>query len=649
MRGLDSFSIVSLMKPAFIPLPREAGGSHSKIYFIDEQKLGAILAEAAVPGAREKARELGIRIGSRFIVKVGNIHDYIVKLKDGRESVIRRQHPSEAFGPGGYNLAPTVGKVLTDVREAARQIPFMSFGSRRQQLAPDVLGDIARCISGRPEGDSADGTFLVQDTPDGIRKMSIRQLLTEDPFFRSRIGSFEELRRYQEFLRVNPIDSATETILGDFFNSPITVGFRDTLRFLEGSRHPSLGWDRARAVILESFEKYGRETFLPPEFNYYTSSMEYSPECVLDMNRENSRAAASFAELLKERAPADTFAGMGEKEIEAVASAILEIHFDYPEFEVDPVSGVFSTATARLVARSAFWATIQAADVVLPDRRNAITDEIARRSSALAFFLDRMDEVEREDFLSLVNRILWEVAIHGGVPDNQGRIWPWKRVNRTFFSFQELAQYQMKSRGTLEETVTLEDLYRPSGRKILQAHPELPGKLLVFFVLAYRYYTETGHIPDLRPDDAGIDLFVRGTYGYSTRNVLVALGRDRDGRPDSDVRFIDNRDQFKQYRRWEDRDRPLGFVKYGLRMLSPVARPGLERAIGMYAEAAAGGPSRKTGLVDDAPQRMREVLRRGVEAVATNSRVLFEDAIDDTAKGLKKMAARTGIGESPRR
>ncbi len=638
---MDSFDVLNLIKPSFRALPSEAAGSHSKVFFIDPGELGEAIAAACAPRDRARARALGTAIGNRFLVKIGNIHDYVVKFTSDGESYIPRQFLCEAFGPGGYNLAPTPDKVRVDVQEAARQIPYMGFGSRQKQLAPDILGDIGRCVGGQGQRDSADGTFLVQETALGTRRLSILEILDEDPFFKSRLKSFEELRRFQRYLRAHPIDSASEKELGDFFNAPMTVGLRDVLRFLEGSRHPALGWDRARGIIIDAFDANGGETFLPPEFNYYASSLEYPPEYIAEVTASNDAAAFMFAAMMREAMPPAMFVGLDDDAMKDIAAAVLAVHFDYPEFEIDPHTGVISTATARLAGRLAAWTVAHIAGISFPDRRNPITVVTARKVTRLHEFLEGLDRFERESFMSVANRLLWKVAMLGGVPDPQMNPHPYRRINRTFFNFQELAQYPLKRVGTLEETVTLEDMHGPAGREILRRHPELASKLLVFFVLAHRYHAETGYIPDLRPDDVGGDLFLRGIYGYSTRNVMIALGRNAAGEPASTVRFIDNRDQFKQYRRWEDKDHPLGFVKYGLRLLSPVARPGLQRAIGIYAERTAGVDRSGTpATAAEISDRFREALLRGVGAATNSTRVMLEDAIDDTSKGIEKLIRR---------
>jgi len=638
---METFDILDMMKPAFRGLARGASGSHSKVFFIDPEHLGGIVADASPGKDRERGRELGAAIGNRFLVKIGNIHDYVVKFSAERESYIPRQYLCEAFGPGGYNLSPTPEKVRVDVQEAARQIPFMGYGPIAEQLAPDILGDIARHLNGHPRIDSADGTFFDMQSAQVSTRYSLLQILNEDPFFKTRIDSFDDLVRFQHNLRANPVDAACEKDLGDFFNAPMTVGIRDTIRFLDGSRHPTLGWDKARKVIEGAFLTHGHETYLPPEFNYYNASLEYPAEYLREVETANSVASGYFARAMLEALGPGAFIGLTDEQIGDIAAAVLAVHFDYPEYEIDPHTGVISTATARLAGRLALWTAVHLTGIPIPDRRNPVTELTVRKVSSLVDFVEGLDRFEREAFMTGVNRLLWKVAMLGGIQGPDDKIFPYTRINRTFFNFQELAQYPLKRTGGLESTITLEDLNGPGGRAILNAHPELAPKLLVFFVLTHRYHAETGYIPDLRPDDVGGDLFIKGVYGYSTRNVMIALGHDDAGRPASAVRFIDNRDQFKQYRRWEDRDRPLGFVKYGMRLLSPVAKPGLERAIGMYVERTAGIENRDgISTAAEVSGRIRETLRKGVDMSTNGVRVFLEDAIDDTSKGIERILSR---------
>ena len=114
-------------------------------------------------GNVQAARAQADKISGRFLVKVGNIHDYVVKLKDDKASTIRRYLVSEAFGPAGYNLAPTLDKLEVDGREAVREIPYLAYGDIEDQFAPDILGNAAKVISGHRPTSKIDGTFSIRE------------------------------------------------------------------------------------------------------------------------------------------------------------------------------------------------------------------------------------------------------------------------------------------------------------------------------------------------------------------------------------------------------------------------------------------------------------------------------------------------------
>lgn len=190
----------------------------------------------------------------------------------------------------------------------------------------------------------------------------------------------------------------------------------------------------------------------------------------------------------------------------------------------------------------------------------------------------------------------------------------------------------------------------PQGQTFLERRPDVARRLVVFFTLVYRYFLDTGHVPDLRPDDAGRDLFLRGIWGYSTRNVLVVAGRAHDGTPLTTVRFVDNKDQFKQYKRDEDRANPMGLAKHGLRLLHPLVQPSMERSIGLYTGRVARQNGLDAGAGQDWIRRLSRVtnhtLREGLDGLITHGRAFLEDAIDDSTDGIER-ALRKVAGRKP--
>jgi len=646
---ISDYELLHAMHSTMAPLT--AGrGSHTRVCSLDSERLGDVLSDLAGEHGCDKeqrsmARETGRRIGRRFLVKVGNIKEYVVKLSGGRESIISRPIMSEAFGPAGYNLAPTTEKVHTDSREAVREIPYLAFGPPEEQFAPDILMEARNAVSGRDvaRSSSVDGTFLVEE--DGNRRLTtdVYKILADDPYFSEDIRNFRVLARFQRQLRGIPIDSASRERLQPFFDAPMTVGIRDILRWAMGSRHPDIGWDVAEKVVRVCFSDYGNENFLPPEINYYTNSIEQSPSETAASMRSNLKAAEAFAVQLVEKLPLSWTMSRSDSDLRELASAILKLHFDYPLYEVEPYSGIVSSAGLRLALRVVVGLTEHLVGLELPERRNPLTPILAGAVRPISAFLDSLTGDDRHEFITIVNEMLWEMAIRGGVPLRDGGTVPFLRIERTFYSFQERAQSPVEAMGTVEEVLTLEDLFEAPGQRFIESNPEIARKLVVFFTLIYRYFLDTGHVPDLRPDDAGLDLFIRGIWGYKTKNVLVVSGKTHDGRPVNTIRFVDNKDQFKQYKRSEDRANPLGLAKYALRLVHPLIQPAMERSIGKYTGFVAdidGVGSVTRHDTERASRIINQVLRDAVDGTLTHSSAFLHDLIDDTTDGIAKLLKR---------
>ncbi|NOZ01656.1 MAG: hypothetical protein GXP54_07175, partial [Deltaproteobacteria bacterium] len=620
-------------------------GSHTRVYAFDVKRLGEAMSElAGEHGAdadtRKAAGRAGRALGRRFLLKIGNIRDYVVKLSGGRESVFKRALMSEIFGPVGYDFAPSTHKVHIDTREAVREIPYFAFGPPEDQFAPDVLEDVRRAVKGiQARTSPSNAVFLVEE---GVRKVRHRvyDVLTDDPYFKEEARNFEELRSFQSFLRFNPLNTQIRDHLSAFFDAPMTVGLRDILRWTEGARHPELGWRQAEDLIRLCFRRFSTENFLPPEINYYTQSIERSPGEVKARMRGNINASKAFARLLVERMPLSWTMRKTDAELFDLADAILRLHFDYPIFEVEPYNGIVSTSGLRMTGRILMGLASHLAGIDMPDRRNPLDPELGGTSRPIARFMEGLTGDDRMEFIDIVNDMLWEVAVRGGIPLPDGGVAAYRRIERTFYSFQERAQYPIEKIGVVEDVLTLEEMQEGPGRDVFLRHPDLARKLVVFYTLVYRYFLDTGHVPDLRPDDAGRDLLLKGIWGYKTGNLLVVTGRDRRGRPINAIRFVDNKDQFKQYKREEDRAHPLGLAKYALRLVHPLIQPAMERSIGIFTGMVAEMEGLDTRIKRDIPTRLaraaNQILREGVDGTMTHTNAFLHDLIDDATEGIQK-------------
>ncbi len=293
-----------------------------------------------------------------------------------------------------------------------------------------------------------------------------------------------------------------------------------------------------------------------------------------------------------------------------------------------------------MALRLACGVGIHLAGLKMPVRRNLVGPQIAARHEAVSRVLASRTDAEQHHFFLTANQILWEMALRGGIARTEGDPIAYRPLRRTFYSFQEKAQYPIASRGVVDQLLTLEDLLTPAGELVLQQRPDIAKKLVVFFTLVYRYFLETDHVVDLRPDNVGRDLFVKGIWGYSTRNVLITLGHDHDGAPIHAIRFVDNKDQFKQYNRAEDRSHPVGLAKHGLRLLHTLVQPSMERSIGLYIQKVAQleglAPDEAAAGAARGARVTQHVVREGVDGLLVYLGAFLRDLVDDTVDGIAR-------------
>ncbi|MBM4387373.1 MAG: hypothetical protein FJ088_06505 [Deltaproteobacteria bacterium] len=375
-----------------------------------------------------------------------------------------------------------------------------------------------------------------------------------------------------------------------------------------------------------------------PEINYYTYSAAIPEDEFEETLANNLIVSNEFAlEIARDPEMHGCFEVDGGT-VQAAAYEILSFHHDYPQYEVEPYSGIMSSAALKLLGRAAAGLAVHISGMELPQRRNFIAAESLKSMPSLKKILEILDGKGRERFFDAINLKLLNYMITGFQRGDE-RLW-FKRIPATFYTFQEKAHYRGSRKGRLVKMLSLEDLLEEENRCVIAEFPEIAEKLTVFFVLVYRYFLDTGFIADLRPDDAGRDLFLKGIWGYKTPNVLIMIFEREDGTRFTEIKFVDNKDQFKQYRRGEDRQMPLGLAKYGLRLAYPLIQPAMERSIGIFTNAAcekASGSKPRTEeehiAAEQALKFTGAVLREGVDSSVVHTQAFLHDLIDDVTEG----------------
>ncbi|MBM4371886.1 MAG: hypothetical protein FJ098_09540, partial [Deltaproteobacteria bacterium] len=434
-----------------------SGGAHTEVLRIDGEALARRLAPLADgPAARRRLEEQAARVAARFLLKRGKIRDFQMRLVGSRENVIPRTAVSYAFGPVGYTIHPSLEKVRIDVADAVRQIPYFGAGQREIQLAPDILESLARAARGQESSLHPGRTdpFLVRLGEDGRSQESVYEIAARDPYFQGRAAGWRELRDVQQTVRRHPLSTGMEERLRRFFDAPITVGWRDVLRYAKGSRHPDFGWQTARELVARCFDRWSGECFLLPEITYYAPALDGTPESLARMRASNREAAASLARVLEARLPRAARQLLGPGDAEQIAWDLLEFHHDYPVYRVEPYQGVISVSMARMVARSGVSLASVLAGVGLPEPRNRDVRLFLERPLAARRIVSELRPRDlRKTVAALEAALAHERQRSGGAPGGGFR-----RIDRTFYTFQERADHTAATLGRVERVLTLEDL-----------------------------------------------------------------------------------------------------------------------------------------------------------------------------------------------
>jgi len=622
-------------------------GSHTDVLRFDADAVAGGLA--GLPEARDPERDarLAAWIAERYLVKKGKIQYFAQPLLGSEPTRIRRSTVSWVFGPLGFSVLPTFEKVMADATEAARVMPYLGHGPLDGHVAPDLVDALETgCGDEGPAPNRQ--AVLVRTFLDGADlKETAFRILDADPFFHDPVVDANGLAEFQRYVRRNPLTPAMEERFAAFFESPLTVGVRDTLRWMKGSRHPRMPWERARGFLRRAFDRWGHESFILPEITYYTYDTERSADELAALFARNAEVARAFAADLEARLPEAARASFRALGPLRLAFQLLDFHTDYPLYEVEPYAGFLSASSARAAGRLGAGLLIETAGLPVPGGGNLDLGRLPRFHTGLAQWFGQVPPRQRSQLFEHLGGALATYRRRGvrGLPPKAR----FERIPRTFYTFQQRADLPLEG-GRVRRLLTVHELWKPENAHVWTRFPELSEKLAVFFTLVYRHFHDTGYVADLRPRDSGRDIFIYGLWGTVTENLMV-VEEEVGGREQVRVVFVDNRDQFKSFRGEEDRRHPIGMAKYALRLVHPIIEPALLRSVGVFVEdlrRREEGEVDRTpkGLVDAAVQGLdiaRQVAKDSVDQAFVGAKAAVDDLIDDAHTGAKR--ALGGLAE----
>lgn len=628
-------------------------GSHTDVFRFDAEAVAAGLA--GLPEARDAARDqrLAAWIAERYLVKKGKIEYFAQPLLSSEPTRVRRSTVSWVFGPLGFSVLPTFEKVLADATEAARVLPYFGYGPLEGHFAPDLVEALETGCS--DEGPAPNRqAVLVRTFLDGadLTETAYR-ILDADPFFHDPVVDAEGLAEFQRHVRRNPLTPSMEERFADFFENPITVGVRDTLRWLKGSRHPRMPWPRARGLLRGAFDRWGHESFVLPEITYYTYDTERTAVDLAGLFERNAEVARAFAADLEGRLPTSAQGPFRAHGAMRLAFQLLDFHTDYRLYEVEPYAGFLSASSARAAGRLGLALVLETAGLPVPGEGNLDLARLPRYHTGLAEWFKAVPARDRALLFDRLGGALAAYRRRGGVRAPGGGVTRFERIPRTFYTFQQRADLPSPG-GRVRRLMTIHDLQKPENAHVWTRYPELSEKLAVFFTLVYRHFEDTGYIADLRPRDSGRDIFIYGLWGTVTENLMV-VEEEVGGREQVRVVFVDNRDQFKDFRGEEDRRHPIGMAKYALRLVYPIIEPALVRSVGVFVEElrkreegeVERGPKGLVDVLDQGLDIARKVAKDSVEQTFVGTKAAVDDLIDDAHTGAKRALGAVADREVP--
>ncbi len=616
-------------------------GSHTEVHFLDPSLMTGNMLELAKRKGEisqqqeERIRLFARRFAERFVVKVGRTSDYTVRLGGKEPAVLPRAYISEVWGPMGFSIYPTWNKIVSDCTEAVRLIPYFFHGQASDIVLPHLIPVFQKALAGEledlPQGGD-EGLFLVKALEE-YDFYSIFSLLDKDPYTAYRPKSMEELREISGHLRAMPLDAKLTEEIRRYFESPVEYGVQGFLRRLAGLDKPVMRWELARTVIEEAFSRHRHELFLPPEINYYIPAPWMAPDEVGELLQHNRKVLDAAIDILKKRISKVHMKALGERRLTSLLADLFTHLHDYPEYELEENISLVSPATLKITVKSLSFLMLFLSDIILPDRLNADVEDFLAKSGWRDELVRLMPSTYKSFLVSLYDFIL-EYMILGAVPDDSGNKLKWKPIVYTFVTIQEKADYVPEGWEKLD-VFSMESLFKPQYRVYLYKYPQLAEKLIVFFVMAIRYFMETDFVPDLRPDEVFVNMILLGIWGWMTENMLITVYRSPDGEEGVKIRFIDNKDQFKRYRREVDRKYPLGIGKYALHLVAPIAGPALLRAIATFTlityENSRGTKPETEALspLENSLVAAREFLLGQLEHTTENAKYFISTFIDD--------------------
>jgi len=358
------------------------------------------------------------------------------------------------------------------------------------------------------------------------------------------------------------------------------------------SGHPRCGWKEAQRIITQAFNKHGHSDFTLRESNFYATSHEASEyqgmleqfdsekaleiklEDILEGNQNTLRIIVEkFFEKACEMHYGSFFSTIFPREdIKHMFEEILERYHSFPEIE--------RTKTAKMLSFEGLKLLFEIGRHVIGIRMR-MPYQLPKNENYREIVEKYRRGHNQEIILTVVREVMSEYSAENGFQEGDFH-YEYEPIPKVNYTFQE--KFGVTEEGeTVIANLGIDDLRQEENWHYLAEFHDLAKKLLIFGVLGYRLYNETGVLLDLRPEKNVLtNLLLNGEYGFSTGNVRILLKINKYGEKETVVKILDNKDQFQASRK--GRKYP-GLAKTGFGMAGWIGKQAWERFIGKCVDA----------------------------------------------------------------
>lgn len=557
----------------------------------------------------------------------------------GFEKQFSRKTIAEAIGAMGSQFFPTRQKAYRSAFEAAREAAYFGYGELETQCLPDPLAKLSP--EHTPQSKPA-ATILRDLREDFQTDRSILDMLQKDRFFLPDAENTNDYRSFQTTLRNMPLDGAMVEKLSAFFNKRATIGLRDGMRWFLGSRHPWFSWERARELIMQAFKAHGKENFNTPQIIYYSWDPTISEEEIQTRRAFNDRVARAFAADLAKSV--ESIPELAALDMHNIALWILDIHHDYPDFDLESEGFLGAKAHLSFLSHSIQGKVNQ--NLLGEDakmRRNFKIEAHFKANDLITRFLHHITPENRIAFFCAANQELQNYHERGGAILEEG-ICEFDRIPCTLLVFQDCGQPKLQNNERLLDSFNLSEITQLEHASYIRAYSEISEKLVIFFTLALRHMLDTQHVPDLHPKDILKDFLLLGLWGTRTEKIRIHLYVAQDSNAQttltdklarSEVRFV-GMDQIETYELSQARAEGK-LARFAVSQISPLIEPSILRVLGTFTmameEFRTGNHAQNLdafSLTRYGIDITREALRYGVKVSLTDAASLIEFGLDAT-------------------